>query len=55
MNGVCNTWSSRWSALQKALAKDPGQTSQMKGADSWLGRALVRTGYVARQAGVAVQ
>jgi hypothetical protein len=65
MNGVCNTWTSRWSALQKTLAKDPEQRSLVqlafevqigpRAADSWLGRALGRTGCMARQAGAPAQ
>jgi hypothetical protein len=61
MNGVCNTWTSRWSALQKSLAKEPEQRSLVqvafgvqigtRAADSWLGRALDRTGCIAKQAG----
>jgi hypothetical protein len=61
MNVVCNTWTSRWSALQKSLAKEPEQRSLVqvsfgvqigpRAADSWLGRALGRGGCMAKQAG----
>ena len=46
MNDVCDTWSSAWATLQKALAKTPAHTgvqSGTLGAGSWLGRARHRT------------
>jgi len=47
MNDVCDTWSSAWVTLQKALAKTPAPTSRVQsgtlGAGSWLGRARHRT------------
>jgi hypothetical protein len=47
MNDVCDTWSSAWVTLQKALAKTPAHTSGVQsgtlGAGSWLGRARHQT------------
>jgi len=43
MNDVCDTWSSAWAELQKALARAPAPISRMQsslpGANTWLGRA----------------